>query len=83
MPDQWQGTYKDKLDIIGDKKGGTTASILFNKPEELERVQKLGVTRGQLGGSLRIHYDGFHCTTSLSSAISPGTAPEVAATSPR
>jgi len=41
VPGQWQGTYQDKLEIIGDKKGGTTSAILANKPEELDRVRDL------------------------------------------
>lgn len=41
VPGQWQGTYRDRLEIIGDKKGGTTAAILARKPEELNRVRDL------------------------------------------
>jgi hypothetical protein len=41
VPGQWQGTYRDQLEIIGDKKGGTTAAILAKKPEELDRVRDL------------------------------------------
>lgn len=41
VPGQWQGTYRDKLEIIGDKKGGTTAAILYNNPEKLDTVRDL------------------------------------------
>jgi hypothetical protein len=41
VPGQWQGTYRDTLEIIGDKKGGTTAAILARKPEEIDRVRDL------------------------------------------
>jgi len=37
VPNQWQGRHKDLL-VIGDRKAGATANIIFKKPNILDRL---------------------------------------------
>lgn len=40
IPSGWQGKFR-KLKVIGDKRGGASSRILFDKPERLDRLQQL------------------------------------------
>lgn len=50
VPGSWQGTFSDKLRVIGDKKGGGTTMELTEKPEKFAALKELNES---LGISLR------------------------------
>ncbi|XP_068691859.1 uncharacterized protein [Montipora foliosa] len=43
VPGQWQGTYRDSIMVMGDKKGGKTTRQLFHKEnqEALKQIQQV------------------------------------------
>lgn len=40
VPNQWQGRF-DRLEVIGDKKGGRSSTHLIRQPEALDELRKL------------------------------------------